>query len=209
MSDLGHDNSKTEELLARAAKGDHSAYDTLFSQHRETLVRFIHSRMDQRLQQRFDASDVIQETHLESLQRIADFVERKPMPFALWIRRTALERFLKMRRRHVEAQRRSVTRENVQPDLSTFTLANQLRSTDATPSENVQNAEEQTKLTNAIQRLPDHDREVLLLRNVDGFSFAEIAALLEIESATARKRYGRALIKLQKALPKTDPRGQS
>ena len=91
----------------------------------------------------------------------------------------------------------------------TFTLANQLRSADATPSENVQNAEEQSTLTTAIQQLPDHDREVLLLRNVDGFSFAEIAALLEIESATARKRYGRALIKLQKALPKTDSGGQS
>ncbi|MCA9211775.1 MAG: sigma-70 family RNA polymerase sigma factor, partial [Planctomycetales bacterium] len=194
------DTERTNELLARAADGDESAFEVLFSEHRSGLVRFIQSRMDARLQQRFDASDVIQETHLESIQRVRDFVERKPMPFALWIRRTALERFLKMRRRHLEAKRRSVKRENHPPDLSTFTLVKQLRSDEASPSENVRQAEQQEELTRAIQDLADHDREIVLLRNVDGFAFSEIAAMLDIEPATARKRYGRALIKLQKIL---------
>lgn len=204
MSEVSPENAKTEQLLTRAAAGDNTAFEELFSVHRSALVRFIQSRMDTRLQQRFDASDVIQETHLESLQRIGDFVNRKPMPFALWIRRTALERFLKMRRRHVDAQRRSVNRENAQPDQSTITLVNQLCSSDASPSENARQAERQSKLSQAIQALSDQDREILLLRNVDGFAFPEIAAMLEIEAATARKRYGRALIKLQRIMLQGD-----
>jgi RNA polymerase sigma-70 factor (ECF subfamily) len=204
MSKVKPDNAKTDQLLAQAAAGDHAAFEELFAEHRASLVRFVQSRMDKRLQQRFDASDVVQETHLESLQRLGDFVDRKPMPFALWIRRTALERFLKMRRRHVDAQRRSVNRENVQPDQSTITLANQLFSHDATPSENVRQAERKAELTDAIQQLSEHDREILLLRNVDGFAFSEIAVMLDIEAAAARKRYGRALIKLQQIMLQSD-----
>lgn len=197
MSDLKLDSPETERLLAEAVAGNQQAFEQLFGEQRSALVRFIRSRMDMRLQQRFDASDVVQETHLESIQRLSDFFERRPMPFALWLRRTALERFLKMRKRHVEAQRRSVKREKRQPDQSTINLANQLRAADATPSENVRKAEQQDALTDAIEQLADSDREVLLLRNVDGHSFNEIAQLLDVEAATARKRYGRMLIKLQ------------
>ena len=51
-----------------------------------------------------------------------------------------------------------------------------------------------------VGRLPEADREILLLRHAEQLSFDEISCLLDIEPATARKRFGRALIRLQKAL---------
>jgi DNA-directed RNA polymerase specialized sigma24 family protein len=48
--------------------------------------------------------------------------------------------------------------------------------------------------------LADADREVLLMRTFEGLSFPDVACLLDIDSAAARKRYGRALLKLRKLL---------
>jgi DNA-directed RNA polymerase specialized sigma24 family protein len=51
-----------------------------------------------------------------------------------------------------------------------------------------------------VAGLADADREILLMRHAEDLSYDEIACLLEIEQAAARKRYGRALIRLQKTL---------
>jgi RNA polymerase sigma-70 factor, ECF subfamily len=44
------------------------------------------------------------------------------------------------------------------------------------------------------------DREVLLMRHAEELSYEEIGCLLEIQPAAARKRYGRALLRLRKVL---------
>jgi RNA polymerase sigma factor (sigma-70 family) len=52
----------------------------------------------------------------------------------------------------------------------------------------------------AVAQLPEADREVLLMRTFEGLSFEDVGQLLEIEPATARKRHGRALVRLHKLL---------
>ena len=49
-------------------------------------------------------------------------------------------------------------------------------------------------------QLPAAQREVLLMRNFEGLSYQEVACILDIDSATARKRYGRALLQLRHLL---------
>jgi DNA-directed RNA polymerase specialized sigma24 family protein len=51
-----------------------------------------------------------------------------------------------------------------------------------------------------LQRFPGSDRQVLLLRDANELPYEEIARLLDIEPAAARKRYGRALIHLTGAI---------
>ena len=48
----------------------------------------------------------------------------------------------------------------------------------------------------AIERLAEIDREILLLRHIEALTNAEVAELLEIDPATARKRHGRAIRRL-------------
>lgn len=47
----------------------------------------------------------------------------------------------------------------------------------------------------AVEALADADREVLLLRHVDNLPYDEVGVLLRIDPATARKRYGRTLVR--------------
>jgi RNA polymerase sigma-70 factor (ECF subfamily) len=56
------------------------------------------------------------------------------------------------------------------------------------------------RVAHAVDRLSEADREILLMRHGEALPFEEIACLLELEPAAARKRFGRALLRLQKAL---------
>jgi hypothetical protein len=56
-----------------------------------------------------------------------------------------------------------------------------------------------------VGQLADADREILLLRHAEELPFDEISCLLDITPATARKRFGRALIRLQTALTDAEP----
>lgn len=64
----------------------------------------------------------------------------------------------------------------------------------------MQDRELADRVSRAVARLADNDREILLLRHAEDLPFEEIACLLDIEPAAARKRFGRALIRLQKVL---------
>jgi RNA polymerase sigma-70 factor (ECF subfamily) len=52
----------------------------------------------------------------------------------------------------------------------------------------------------AIAGLGEVDREILLMRTFEALSYAEVAYLLQIDEATARKRHGRALLRLHESL---------
>src|SRR5262249_54174108 len=149
---------------------------------------------------RLDPSDVVQETQLEVVRRLHDFLERRPMPFHLWVRKTAYERLLNLRRDHVEAARRAVGREVALPDRSSLLLARPLLSGGPSPSRRLQAEEFAERVSRAVGELPESDRELLLMRHAEELSYEEVACLLDITPAAARKRYGRALLRLRKVL---------
>jgi RNA polymerase sigma-70 factor (ECF subfamily) len=197
MAEPTPDSDETRRLFRQIEAGELGAFDRLFARHRPELCRFIDLRLDSRLRARVDASDVAQETHLEAYRRLPDYLQRKPMPFQLWLRKTAYERLLMLRRQHVHSGRRSVGREVPLPERSSVLLARQAGST---PSQQLERKEVAQRVQQALDELADIDREVLLLRNYEGQSYQEIAWLLDIDAATARKRHGRALVRLHRLL---------
>ena len=68
-------------------------------------------RMDRRLAARVDPSDVVQEALMDAAQKLAEYVQRRPLPFYPWLRQLAWERLLKCHRDHIRAQKRSVGHE--------------------------------------------------------------------------------------------------
>src|SRR2546423_9372320 len=112
------DSPETLGLLARVRQGDAQALDDLIVRHRPMVRGFVELRLDARLNRRLDASDVVQEAQLEVARRIQDYLKREPMPFWLWLHRTTYENLIRLRRQHVEAERRSVAREVALPDQS-------------------------------------------------------------------------------------------
>ncbi len=134
MAKATPDSAETRRLLERLQAGDSDAFDRLFARHQPFLRQLVELRLDTRCCARVDPSDVIQEAHLDAFRRMKDYLERRPMPFRLWLRETAVQRLMKIERRHLEADRRSVTREVRLPDRSSLALAGQLLDRAPTPA---------------------------------------------------------------------------
>jgi len=200
MSDPRPDNTETLELLRRCRAGDQQALAELMSNHREEVRQFVARRLDGELRARIDASDVVQEAQMDMCRRLPDFLERQPMPFHLWLRKTAYERLLMLRRRHVEAARRATGREVSLPDPSVMLIARQFMAAGSTPSQQVHRRDLARRVRQAVAQLSEADREILLMRNYEGLSYQEAACLLDIEISAARQRYGRALLRLHQRL---------
>jgi RNA polymerase sigma-70 factor (ECF subfamily) len=200
MPEIRSDSTQTRALLERIGTHDRQALDELLDRHRGDLREFVDFHLDPRLRTRFDPSDVVQETQVEAAGRINDYLAAPPMPFWLWLRKNAYQRLLNLRRDHVTRQRRSVRREVAWPDRSSLLLARPLLAGGPSPSQQVEAQELAERLERAVARLADADRTVLLMRHAEDLPFDEIACLLGIEPAAARKRFGRALIRLRMLL---------
>jgi RNA polymerase sigma-70 factor, ECF subfamily len=164
------------------------------------LCAFIGIRLDTRVAARIGSSDVVQETQLTAARRIDDYLERRPMPFRLWLRKTAQERLLMAQRRHLTAGRRSLAREVALPEESSLALARQFADAGSTPSRQLGRRELVRQVRQALAELAEANREVLLMRNLEQLSNAEVAEVLQVDPAAASQRYGRALLRLRKLL---------
>src|SRR5947209_16766752 len=164
------DATTTQELLEQAKTGDAAAVDALLARHREPVRRMIDLRLDPAIVQRVDASDVVQDVLLEASRRLQDFLRKPSMPFHLWLRHLAKDHLIDAHRRHHQAQKRGVDRE--QPihragwaDRSSLELAGQLLDHERTPASEAIQQEPQRRLHEAMAQLDDADREVILMRH--------------------------------------------
>jgi RNA polymerase sigma-70 factor (ECF subfamily) len=199
MPEPDADSAETCRLLEEVRSGDENAFERLFALHRPGLREFVARRFDPRVRARLDPSDVVQETQLEAYRRMDDFLERRPMPYRVWLRKTAYERLLKLRRYHVEAARRSVGREHGLPDQSAL-LARHFLDRGASPSQVLAHGDLTRRVRQALAELSETDREMLLMRIVDELPYREIGYILDLDPAAARKRHGRALLRLRSVL---------
>lgn len=200
MLDIKADSARTLALLDEVEAGDPQALEQLLARFQPDLLAFMEHRVDPRVRARFNGSDVVQEAQLEVVRRMDDFLKRRPMPFHLWIRKTAYQRLLNLQRDHRRRARRSVDREVLMPPASFSLVARPLLSKEPSPSARLAAREEAERIGQAVAKLAESDREILLMRHVEELPYEEIACLLDIEPATARQRYGRALIRLQRVL---------
>lgn len=196
------DAEMTEELLRRAGSGDDSALQQLLGVHRDRLRRMVAARMDPRMAARVDPSDVVQEALLEASKKLADYLRERPIPFYPWLRQLAWEQLVNLHRRHVRAQRRSVLREEYVglSDDSAVQLARCLMSSGTSPSGQLLRAEMRDRVRTALARLASPDREVLVMRYVEGLSTPEMAGILGVSERTVQSRHRRALERLQTLL---------
>jgi RNA polymerase sigma-70 factor (ECF subfamily) len=200
MNGYAAESTETLRLLQQVRAGEQKARERLFARHRPFLRRLVAMRADPRLRARLDPSDIVQETQLEALRRLDDYLEKPKLCFRLWLRQIAYDRLLHLWREHLKARRRSVEREVYLPEGSSLQLARQLLSAAPGPSVELLNKEFARRVREAVHLLPEADREMVLLRNFEGLSNQEAAELLDLKPATASQRYGRALIRLREIL---------
>jgi RNA polymerase sigma-70 factor (ECF subfamily) len=188
--------------------GEPAAVNELLERHREVLRHMVRVRLDQRLSRRVDASDVVQDVMLEASQRLATYLKDPCMPFALWLRELARDRIIDLHRRHRVAVRRSLDREQpLSPanfgDRSSLELAAQLRDPELTPAANALRNELHQRFLDALDRMEEEDREILVMRHVEQLSNSEAAGILGLTPPAAGMRHLRALRRMREILGET------
>mgnify|MGYP001823912861 CR=1 FL=1 len=193
-------SQELDSVVAGIRADDRASLERLFVQHRDYLKHVVRLRMDQRLQQRVDASDIVQETHLEALRRVDEYVRKPVLSLRLWLRQIACDRLVMAQREHLAAQKRSLHQETCLPDDLSVGVAQQLVAGAASPSMVLSQKEVARLVREAVAGLDEDDREIILLHSFEGLTSTESSQLLGIEPAAARKRFGRALRRLQEKL---------
>jgi RNA polymerase sigma-70 factor (ECF subfamily) len=135
MSPRSADSRETDRLLNLAAQGDRQAFDRLFELHRKSIRRVVTLRVDERLKTRLDPSDIVQETQMVAFRRFQDFMNRRPMSFRLWLRRTAQQQVYDAQRDHIDRHYRSLLREEGPLNRSSMLIARGLLTDKSTPDE--------------------------------------------------------------------------
>jgi len=193
------EDPETEELLQKASGGGGQALQLMLERHRKRLRRMVAVRLDSRLAPLVDPSDVVQEALADASRKLDDFLPDRPLPFYPWLPRLAWERIIQLHRRHLQAQKRAVTREErldlPLPDESAMQLADRLAASGTTPSQRVLRDERGRRLREVLDRLRPNDREVLVMCYLEELAFGEIAAALGISvSALKFLRLARAVL---------------
>ncbi len=204
---------KTEQLLADAGQGDADAINRLMDRHRDALHRMVQMRLDQKIKQRVDVSDVVQDVLIEANRRLKDYLANPVMSFHLWLRQIAKDRIIDAHRRHRVSAKRSVDREQqlVVPatmDHSTMELAAQLCDPQLTPAAAATQQEMTRRVEQAITQLDDQDCEIIVMRHYEQLTNQEIAQALGLTEPAASMRYLRAVRRLRNQLTDSSASGE-
>jgi len=196
--------ARTRELLEQARAGDTSAAEQLLALCREPLKRVVDLRLDPQLARREDASDIVQKVLIDAHRRLREYLRDPRLPFAVWLRHMAKDRIIDAHRRHQEAARRSLDREqpNLAPawaDASSAQLIARLADQELTPASAAIQQELHQKLGQLLGELDEADREIILMRYYEQLPNQEIAAALGLTEAAASMRHLRALRRLKEA----------
>lgn len=175
--------STDAQLISRIQAGDRAAFGDLVDKHHDHLVRFI----ERRLADHNDAEDVAQETLIRAYSAIDDF--RGDAKFTTWLFRIALNMVTDFRA--IEARRRAVTNgAGGAWGMPQQWVAGHVDTDD--PETLLSTRELGERLAHAIAGLSPDLRSVLLLREFEGHSYAEIARALHCPVTTVRSRLARA-----------------
>jgi RNA polymerase sigma-70 factor, ECF subfamily len=174
------DSDQDRELLLRVRSGERDAFGHVVERY---LPRAMALAM-RLLRHREDAEDLVQDAFLSALQHIDRFDLSRP--FWPWLSRIIVNRGL-----DVSAARSA---------RAVDTLADDVRDSRPSPAESVERAEVREEFRRTLADLPERRRLVVQLFEVDGFSVAEIAKLLDSSPATIRWHLHMARRQLRNAL---------
>jgi RNA polymerase sigma-70 factor, ECF subfamily len=201
------------ELLAEARTGSSASLGRLLDRYANYLKLLVGSQLDKRLQSRLSASDVVQQAFCEAHRDFAAFRGGSPGEFVAWLRRITSNNLLSATEEHLLTEKRDVRRELPlraiarRMEESALRLENLLADQTETPSEHAVRHEQELLLADALAELPAEYREVIVLRQIDGLAFAEVARRMERSSGAVRMVWLRALRRLRQALEKLDVSG--
>jgi len=179
------------ELVARARKGDRAAFDGLVARHQDRVFTMAY-RM---LGHREEALDACQEVFLAAYRSLGAFEEKAR--FTTWLYRVTVNRCRDELRKRGFVKHTRPASLDATPD---GTALEPPADPSADPARAAESRERDEHVARAIAALPEESRAVLVLRDVQGLAYDEIAAVLAVPVGTVRSRLFRARAQLRGAL---------
>jgi RNA polymerase sigma-70 factor, ECF subfamily len=195
--------SSPENLLALARSGDRLSLGQLLELYRGYLSLVARLQIGRRLQGKADAADLVQETFLAAHQNWEQFRGTTERELLRWLRRILAARLTDLMRRYLGSQRRDVRLERelaAELEQSSQDLDAGLLAKQDSPSQQVAQREQGLLLADALSRLPEDYREVLILRHMEGLTFPEVAQRLGRTLDAVKSVWTRALDRLRLSL---------
>jgi RNA polymerase sigma-70 factor (ECF subfamily) len=186
---------KEKNLVRLAQTGDQAAFEQLVRQHGSYVFNLAYHLTGGN---HSDADDLAQTTFIRAFKALKRFEGRSE--FRTWLHRITVNLWKNLVRSQVRRkyfQHRSL---NEPPKEGSRGLAQEITEKRPDPAEQVSHGELSGIIQTAIAKLPPDEREVTVLRDVEGYAYEEIAQLCNIPLGTVKSRLARARRLLREAL---------
>ncbi len=172
-----------QKLVEKAQQGDKKAFGILVEKYNKKLTRLL-SRM---VRDQSEIEDIVQDSFIKAYRAINNF--RGDSAFYTWLYRIGINT---AKNHLVSLGRRPKAMDSVEiEDIENFEDGHELRNLE-TPETSMMTNEIVTTVNETIEMLPDDLRQAITLREMDGLSYDEIAAIMECPIGTVRSRIFRA-----------------
>ena len=188
--------SEEQSLVTDLKAGSETAFTLLIAQY----SRPVYSLIARSLRDPADAADVTQEVFVKVFRNIHKFHGEASL--RTWIYRIAVHEASNQRRWWTRHKQQETTLDDTREseDGETFSLADMLATRDASPFENVAREQTRQRVEVALQQIPEVFRTAVVLREIEGFAYEEIAEILQISVGTIKSRLMRGRASLREAL---------
>jgi len=191
----GHKQGEVEELVTRAQAGDEAAFEALVAQFSARIYNFV-SRM---VQDPTEAQDVAQETFVRAFQALKSF--RGASSFQTWLYRIASNLAIDAARRKKRRQWDVVSLDDPVEGEDQGEVGRDFPDENMhTPAEEMERAETRRQVWEAVAELSDKLRPVIILYDLQGLSYQEVAHVLGCPMGTVKSRLFNARSQLREKL---------
>jgi RNA polymerase sigma-70 factor (ECF subfamily) len=188
------DADDTPDLLRRWHAGDAVALHALVSRDLEWIRGRVRQRLGDALREHGDTEDFLQEAVLDILRYTPRFLATNGDMFRRIVSRI-VENTLRGQSEHYGRLKRQRAQSAPLPSDSVLVLDLRLR-TKSSPSDRAARSEEEAWLRLALDLVDPADRDLIVLREWEGLSFAAIGERLDVPENAVRMRFNRALARL-------------
>jgi RNA polymerase sigma-70 factor (ECF subfamily) len=181
-------------FVARLQANDDAAYDELVRTYSGSIFHVAYRMLGDSA----EASDAVQEIFLKVFRNIGGF--KGEAALKTWIFKIAFSEILNRLRWWKRRYRYATMSLDDQPNGNGTSPGLNLASTSPTPEEILQSKEQEEKIQQALGRLSKDHRSIVVLRDIEGFSYHEIADVLGVSIGTVKSRLARARADLKTSL---------
>ena len=177
-----------EQLIGRFQSGDEGAYIELVNRYKDRLINFVYQFLGDIEQ----AEDVVQDTMLKLYEKKHYY--REIAKFSTWIYTIAsnlANTELRKRKRRKTTYLSRMTREEREYEISAV---------QPNLDQNLQNEFIRERIQEAIKKLPEHSKSVIILRDIQELSYDDISNIVGVPLGTVKSRINRARLQLQAEL---------